>query len=107
MSDERRLMEMAAKAAGYRVTDVRAISARDIVLLNDAGGHDVWNPLTDDGDAFRLAVKLRLDIEFLNRGGEVVFVGGVFSELLDSHDPLSATRRAVVRVAAAIGEAMP
>lgn len=43
-----------------------------------------WNPLTDDGDALRLAVKLNLDIRY--------------------KDSYAATRRAIVRAAAAIGK---
>jgi hypothetical protein len=54
MADDRELLELAAKAAGivpYGVNPWQWIRAH-------------WNPLTDDGDAFRLAVKLRLDICF-------------------------------------------
>lgn len=77
-----------------------------------------WNPLHDDGDALRLAVKLRLDVHFeLNGPGmgtpivEVMDMakyheaGTAFCAMQDcSEDPHAATRRAIVRAAAAIGE---
>lgn len=66
-----------------------------------------WNPLTDDGDALRLAVKLemRTDVSkvatavYLSDGDAVV----QFSD--DTHgDPYASTRRAIVRAAAEIGK---
>ena len=58
--DDRRLLEKAAKAAGLQFSDGRQLNPR--VYLVRAAGEDWrgWNPLTDDGDALRLAVKLHL-----------------------------------------------
>ena len=55
----------------------------------------VWNPLTDDGDALRLAVKLRHEL-----GTDVAQCFGIgrFDEY--KNDPYAATRRAIVRAAA-------
>ena len=76
---------------------------------------DVWSPLHDDGDAFRLAVKLNFQISYEPEpDGPIVLV--VFAhlpgilvsaseELLK--DACVATRRAIVRAAAQIGEVMP
>jgi hypothetical protein len=68
-------------------------------LVNDAGS-DYWNPLTDDGDALRLAVKLGLIVEcgraWISRHGPM------FGEDV-LPDPYAATRRAIVRAAAEIG----
>lgn len=70
----------------------------------------IWNPLTDDGDALRLAVKLGLDIiqhsELKDGRLEVaVFHGAKGLELLPyGDDPYAATRRAIVRAAAEIGK---
>jgi hypothetical protein len=79
-----------------------------IRLVNDAGS-DYWNPLADDGDALRLAVKLRSFpvIEFWSDGGLWVFMPGdeQNAELLGT-DPYAATRRAIVRAAAEIGKEM-
>lgn len=67
-----------------------------------------WNPLLDDGDALRMAVKFEFDIEHQE---DSVFVNHVEIQnyqLLDWHngDRLAATRRAIVRAAAEIGKQM-
>ena len=54
---DRELLEMAAKAAGYALT--KGSSGYREFLCK--GGVE-WNPLTDDGDALRMAVDLRIDI---------------------------------------------
>ena len=114
MSD-RELLELAAKAAGdfttakyYRVADDLPV----VFMLNDKP----WNPLKDDGDALRLAVKLRMDVcigtPFDIEPGihAIVFVADDSSETVDvevpiGNDPYAATRRAIVRAAAEIGKA--
>ena len=59
---DRELLQMAAKAAGMTLGAWReafgAFMYRDV-----APGRGYWNPLTDDGDALRLAVKLGLSPE--------------------------------------------
>ena len=81
-----------------------------IRLVNDAGS-DYWNPLADDGDALRLAVKLNIwPVRQYDRPTIVVQKGAVyFDELADEpigDDPYAATRRAIVRAAAEIGKEM-
>ena len=65
-----------------------------------------WNPLLDDGDALRLAVKLRIRIEQHPSWAYVAAFSydlvGRFEEPIDS-DPYAAIRRAIVVCAAAIG----
>jgi len=106
--DDRELLEMAAKAAGYVVRwydDTLAYGPTFGIEVEPGNpcGFDPWNPLTDDGDALRLAVKLKLIVEvgscWLSK------YGPVFGEDV-LPDPLSATRRAIVRAAAAIGRSM-
>ena len=68
-----------------------------------------WNPLVNDGDAFRLAVKLRIDVdhyyvEVQAKQDDIDPVYELFSEHND--DPYAATRRAIVRAAAEIGRNM-
>lgn len=70
MNSDRELLEAAAKAYwGDEIDDVCSIEWDDddqcIAYTHadnqDHNGHDVqmlWNPLTDDGDALRLAVRL-------------------------------------------------
>jgi len=98
MSD-RELLELAYRAYAPGANYVR--------LINDAG-HSYWNPLTDDGDALRLAVKLRLDVDCM--GGDVVVAYQVITHSHAAeqigHDHYAATRRAIVRAAAEIGRVM-
>ena len=60
-----------------------------------------WNPLTDDGDALRLAVKLELDVMCAS----VRSVDDAVDITIDAGtDIYAATRRAIVRAAAEIGK---
>ena len=58
-----------------------------------------WNPLTDDGDALRLAVKLRMQVSITTEScrAETLPVLGV---RVNGRDELAATRRAIVMAAA-------
>ena len=97
----RELLEFAAKAAG--VWDETDPSNG---MLKPSGQY--WNPLTDDGDALRLAVKLRMSV--FHSLSDVYVVdddGDIEVEEGHKRDPLAATRRAIVRVAAEIGRNMP
>jgi hypothetical protein len=89
------LLELAAKAAGLSFWQENS-----------------WNPLDDDGDALRLAVKLNIDVFFhASRveghvaGGRIPPVRAIEREDY-GEDPLAATRRAIVRAAAEIGRNM-
>lgn len=110
--NDKELLELAAKAAGIELkwgTDETAYS-NDIF----PGYWRIWNPLRDDGDALRLAVKLGLDvcIDTLAEIGARTHVIGFFdtasSETVNAiekyGDPYAATRRAIVRTAAEIGK---
>lgn len=108
MDSDRELLELAAKAAGIKVPtkkdypyayiNERGIH-RDISCGGDGSRMSHWNPLTDDGDAFRLAVKLHLPVEAV-----IAFVAQ--REMEWEKDPYAATRRAIVRAAAEIGRSM-
>lgn len=72
-------------------------------LVKDGAILRRWEPLADDGDAFRLAVALNISIsqspfgvDCGNYGEGVTFEGW-------GDDRLSATRRAIVRAASALG----
>lgn len=109
MSD-RELLQKAARAAGIEV--IGPMGDDGLHLFN--GEH--WNPLTDDGDAHRLAVRLLLRVS-VNRALDLKVAGSVTVEYPDKDgyyyalaeavidgDPLAATRRAIVRAAAAMGD---
>jgi len=101
---DKELLELAAKAAGVVGIDGVYPIARD-----SSGDCYFWNPLTDDGDALRLAVKLELDVNPLDSSMWVSreFVKPkVDVEEPYGDDPYAATRRAIVRAAAEIGRTM-
>jgi hypothetical protein len=93
---DRELLELAAKAAGTYYVEGESWD-------ENAG----WNPLTDDGDALRLAVKLKFQIDIYY--GEIASgeEGERHQTLIgDDPDPCAATRSAIVRAAAEIGRNM-
>ena len=111
---DRELLELAAKAAGLEIHSYDPISdriytPRSLPMLEGSYLH-TWNPLTDDGDAFRLAVKLHMCVtSFTDEKmvGYVINGEGYNVHELPGTDPYAATRRAIVRAAAEIGRAMP
>lgn len=64
-----------------------------------------WNPLTDDGDALRLAVQLGMLFTYMHERFEL-FQRFYREELDKDRRPSEATRRAIVRTAAQIGKEM-
>ena len=112
---DRELLEAAAKAAKYDFIEKRFPlfpSAYEFYLRSrhPARTSDyptLWNPLADDGDALRLAVKLGLYIMQQPDCAEPwVDICGpdVEADELYGTDPYAATRRAIVRAAAEILE---
>lgn len=119
--NDKKLLELAAKAAGFG--DKFGVTWTETEYPRNSGcygalwnyhGHmdtaELWNPLTDDGDAFRLAVKLNIAISFPIGNGKFssVTAGQVGSSNVGCHepfnpDPCAATRRAIVRAAAELG----
>lgn len=111
MSD-RELLEAAARAAGVRRCEC---GAPDCTLFRDPSNHgNPWYPLTDDGDALRLAVRLRIAVKYHNNAPPELRLprecatatadsGQWFAEAAVSGDENAATRRAIVRAAAALG----
>ncbi len=102
---DREMLELAAKAGGYAL-DGHTQKSWAYTL----GGVE-WNPLVDDGDALRLAVELRIKVEFGN--DEVATDWPVSERYTTRPDGASsiegrcaATRRAIVRAAAEIGRQM-
>ncbi|HQR98117.1 MULTISPECIES: hypothetical protein [unclassified Polaromonas] len=125
MSTDRELLELAAKAAGIGRGHWDYDYVRNL-------GHMVtpsmmWNPLENDGEAMRLAVLKRFTIkdfapfdnpEIAQAPPDATLWGMVEIWIQDGNDPVyvewykagadrfAATRRAIVRAAAEIGEAM-
>ena len=76
----REMLQLAAKAAGI---DYHATLKDGTKCIHDGRGY--WNPLTDDGDALRLAVKLSISFSddcLYPNGERVVRVGCVYGDTL-------------------------
>lgn len=102
---DRELLELAARAIGEKLVHFDGDSA----FLQ--GVQAPWRPHDDDGDAFRLAVTLSLEVgshKALGYSVASAIVAGtpgvIRFEEYHGTDPYAATRRAIVRAAAAIGE---
>jgi hypothetical protein len=126
---DRELLEAAAKAAGievhwlptYNTLEPFAFYQRAAGVFRAPVGTmpygPIWNPLLDDGSAFRLAVKLgmKVYVDIHPQGCDCVEAVSIRPgwRMEDraivniDGDPLAATRRAIVRAAAEIGRAMP
>lgn len=87
--NDRELLEMAARAIGREF---------------DPGFTETfWNPLKCDKDAFRLAVKLEINIQ---HHAVDIWASTLRDTAIESRgkDDCAATRRAIVRAAASMGE---
>ena len=102
---DRELLELAAKAAGIELWHEDVFTNGLTHKVSD-NGVLCWNPLTDDGDALRLAVKLLFEIDMDRRSIAIRHQTGVKILRAFNNDPYAATRRAIVRAAAEIGRSM-
>ena len=117
MTTDRELLEAAAKAAGLKFCGLDPRVPTWTLVEGERGiyGHQrwAWSPLEDDGDALRLAVKLRFHVNiFSAMTAEGIHSPGfveiwdsnaedlIHTEGVDGGDYESATRRAIVRAAA-------
>jgi len=117
MNTDRELLQLAAKAAGFYVKGEVVNQDDEFIGLRVKPGISAprvtiafWNPLTDDGDAFRLAVKLGMAVSVcLGMPCEsfTAILGSGFDSEKHKDDPYAATRRAIVRAAAEIGLETP
>jgi hypothetical protein len=117
---DKELLEMAAKAAGIELIPMQVNNVTkkgDDRFIGYMTKADEWprgwfDPLTDDGDALRLAVKLKMDVILdFDRvvvcfGASDEFVTEYFYVLPKPTDTYAATRRAIVRAAAEIGKTL-
>ena len=103
---DKELLELAATAHG----DLVYVPDMGWIAQDEHGNRGAWwNPLGDDGDALRLAVKLSIELEAVPFGGRAVIrddddCGEYFD--VEGDDHYAATRRAIVRAAAEIGKGM-
>jgi hypothetical protein len=107
--NDQELLEAAATTLGIIGQWVEDFGSGDYYYRGNSSGihyrqkdgiYVVWNPLTDDGDALRLAVDLCLSIDFLTRSVATETPSGDLFGELHHGDPRAATRRAIVHAAA-------
>ena len=102
---DRELLELAAKAAGIEIDQIDAAHKPEDWCN--------WNPLEDDGDALRLAVKLGLWVQISERCAWTQQNENILSSFSarsmvmfteTNNNSYAATRRAIVKAAAEIGK---
>lgn len=108
--NDKTLLELAAKAIGLKYHAF--VNAPFIGYGLNIGDLEtpIWNPLTDDGDALRLAVKLHLSMDLFDDFIDVSSTpndNSIFDIKVPAlPDPYAATRKAITRAAAEIGRAL-
>ncbi|MDD2341581.1 MAG: hypothetical protein PHV54_01655 [Tolumonas sp.] len=100
------LLELAAKSVGVKLEYRQDCGAH--YYNNPETGRERWNPLEDDGQALRVAVKLRLQVSPNDYDTMVNARLPLHITAVETHnnDQYAATRRAIVRVAADIGRSL-
>lgn len=105
--EDRELLELAAKAVGYQPWGSDCEGYPIFVVDSMPIG---WNPLTDDGDALRLAVELGVKLRWHPVLRQALAWIPIDIEIRvgieECSSAGSATRRAIVLAAAEIGKAM-
>lgn len=114
MSDHE-LLKLAAKSAGMNLREIGERTVNGITYgpsLHTDHRWSPWNPLEDDGDAFRLMVALSIDVHVHQVS---VCAGNIRDEARamirevceDVNGRAAATRRAIVRAAAVLSGERP
>jgi hypothetical protein len=107
---DRELIEKAAEVAGLELGHWdEEVGCWNYQYRSPFTNMHYWNPLTDDGDALRLAIGLGLDVHPIARttSGQACAAVGAFghgrlSEVVTPTDSFAATRRAIVLAAIAL-----
>ena len=108
---DREQMELAALAAGAKMTDYSDRTPDHWVIQGSDGVWREWKPREDDGDALRLAARLEIDVTFrvvTQLRVEALAPGGPrIVEYYDrAEDRLPKARLAIFRAAVEIGRDM-
>jgi hypothetical protein len=116
------LLEQAAKAIGLKYIKPAEGYSGEFGLIagietlhsvTDRCGATTWNPLSDDGDALRLAVRLDLIVSRgcteVGKEAVVFYLNEIQHQMRcvvpHGNNPYAATRLAIVRAAAEMGRA--
>ena len=100
---DRELLELAAKAVGFEFNPMWCDAQTGLLVWEPPTNYESrdWNPLTDDGDALRLAVGLGLVVDCSRPSAGPAFQQHAIW-LDDLMSTAELTRRAIVRAAAEI-----
>ena len=103
---DKELQILAARAAGIEIEPCTC-SDRDWPFRVKGGistrGH--WNPLISDGDAFKVAAKLKMEVHFLNNAAYAEPLDGWDGRIWErGEDTRQAARRAICRAAALMAQ---
>jgi hypothetical protein len=106
--NDRTLLEKAARAAGYNFQWEPGLLNEwpEPTVFTPEGFGQYWNALEDDGDALRLSADARMRVEQTETYA-VAFSGSCMAEMFSERvngNRYAATRRAIVRAAASLGE---
>lgn len=105
---DRELLESAAKAAGIVVLEGRSSSTGLVIECGKYKQSRYWNPLSDDSDALRLAVELQIIVGKYDLYANASVIGESDVDIViwdyEVKNPYAATRRAIVRAAAAMAK---
>ncbi|WP_313397098.1 hypothetical protein [Stutzerimonas nitrititolerans] len=110
--NDRELLELAAKASGFGFMEAQIRGGFEYGFCKSGvftglrlADQKIWNPLTDDGDALRLAVKLAIEISPCPEHDSVLCEPKGSPDSIITTEALEdyGTRRAIVRAAAEIG----
>jgi hypothetical protein len=105
---DRELLELAAKAAGLKNAEYKDMEGWGEFRYGFSGAiwseslGEYWNPLVNDGDALRLAAKLKISIDFHDCCAWSRGIFGLIQEFWGGDYP-DCYRNAIVRAAAEIG----
>lgn len=104
------LLILAAKAANYTI---ESEGVECFYISTSSCRNKSWNPLIDDGDAFRLAITCRITASQSTSDEQTdepyawaTYKDIEFDEGLENGDLFTATRMAIIKVAAEIGKSM-
>jgi hypothetical protein len=103
MTDQE-LLKHAARVSGAKMTDYSDRTPDHWIIEHAPGQWRAWNPLNDDGDAFRLMAETKIRWGFVTNNHLEAAAPNQHAarEQVANGDRFAALRRAIVRAAATI-----
>ena len=104
MTDDREMLELAARAAGYSFKWGKDWHDKGVPLVDDKS----WNPRHDNNDSFQLAARLKIQVAFGTFKDNVAsaYKFGAPAVEVENADIEDAAREAIFLMAVDIGKGM-